>query len=204
MLSLPFAFSLVGVIPGSALMLTAASMAIFGLHLLTRSGELVCNRDATFAALAGHTYPRLAPVFEGAIALKCIGVAISYLTIIGDLIPGIFKAFTGSLSTDDTPRWYYSRFIWVTIVVAAISPVTFMKRIGSLKYTSFLGLIGVAYLLVLSVAIYIIAMFDTGSLFADAKFFVKLSIGSFRAFPIMVFAFTCPQNVKPLSLHLVL
>lgn len=195
MLSLPFALSLTGVIPGGALMIIAATMAVFGLHLLTKAAELVCNRDATFTALSSHTYPRLAPVFEIAIALKCLGVAISYLTIIGDLIPTILEAFIPSDPKGGT-RWFYSRFIWMSVIVVAIGPVTFMKRIDSLKYTSFLGLIGVAYLLTLSVLMYIQAVFNTGSILGDAKLFVTLSIGAFRAFPIMVFAFTCPQNVQ--------
>lgn len=177
-------------------MIIASTMAMFGLHLLTKASELVCNRDATFAALSSHTYPRLAPVFEVAIALKCLGVAISYLTIIGDLIPTIFEAFIPSDPSTSGTRWFYSRFIWMSVIVGAIGPVTFMKRIDSLKYTSFLGLVGVAYLLILSIIMYIQAVFKTGSILADAKLFVNLSIGAFRAFPIMVFAFTCPQNVN--------
>lgn len=193
MLSLPFALSLTGVIPGTTLMAIAAGMAGFGLHLLTKCGELVCNRDGTFAALARHTYPRLAPVFEAAVALKCLGVAIGYLTIIADLIPVIIQAFAKS---DGTEAWYYSRFIWVSIIVGGIAPVTYMQRIDSLKYTSFLGLVGVAYLLILSIVMYVQAVSRTGSFLANAALFVRLSVGSFRAFPIMVFAFTCPQNVR--------
>src|SRR4051812_32787315 len=106
MLSLPFAFSLVGVIPGTGLVLIAATMAGFGLHLLTKACNLVCNRAGSFAALASHTYPKLSPVFDLAIALKCTGVAISYLTIIADLIPETMRAFTGDSSEVVAGKWY--------------------------------------------------------------------------------------------------
>lgn len=197
MLSLPFAFSLVGILPGAFLLFLATAMSIFGLYLLAKASHQTCNRDGSFAALSAVTYPRLAPVFDGAVALKCLGVAIGYLKIIGDLLPETIKGFTNN--TTSGGAWYLNRVMWVSVIVVCISPATFMKRIDSLKYTSFLGLMSVAYLLVLSIITWIQSFAETGNLFGYGQLITKLTPSSFRAFPIMVFAFCCHQNLFPIQ-----
>lgn len=196
MLSLPFAFSLVGIFPGTALLVLATAMTIFGLYLLAKASYEVCDRTGSFAALSAVSYPRLTPLFDLAVALKCLGVSIGYLKIIGDLLPATIKGFQ---SSSDESAWYLNRIIWVSAITAGIAPVTFMKRMDSLKYTSFLGLMSVVYLLVLSVVMYIQTIMTTGSIFGYGALITKLDISSFRAFPIMVFAFCCHQNLFPIQ-----
>ncbi len=196
MLSLPFAFSLVGIIPGVGLLLLATTMSIFGLYLLAKASYEVCDRNGSFAALSAVTYPRLTPLFDTAVALKCLGVAIGYLKIVGDLLPETIKGLSTTAKPDEYNPWYLNRIIWVSIIVAGISPVTFMKRMDSLKYTSFLGLVSVLYLLTLSLTMWFQTIASTKSLFGYGSLVAPFSISAFRSFPIMVFAFCCHQNVN--------
>lgn len=195
MLSLPFAFSLVGILPGILLFIVAASMSIFGYFLLVRSSYEVCGRKGGFGPLASASYPKLAPVFDFAVAFKCLGVAIGYLKIIGDLIPEMIQGLKSSPVPKDAVPWYMNRIVWVTVTLMAISPTAFMKRMDSLKYTSFLGLTSVIYLVVLSSVMWIRTIGSTGSFIGYGKLFTKLTPSCFRAFPMMVFAFGGQQNV---------
>lgn len=197
MLSLPFALSLVGLVPGALLMAAAALMSAFGLYLLAKASYVVCDRTGSFATLSAATYPRLAPVFDLAVALKCTGVAIGYLKIVGDLLPATVRGLV-PVAAGAAP-WYLGRLLWVTAVVVAIAPVTFMRRMDSLKYTSFLGLLSVAYLLGLSAVLWVRAAGATGRLLGHCRLVVPVRLGSLRAFPIMVFAFTCHQNLFPIQ-----
>lgn len=169
-------------------------MSIFGYFLLVKSSYEVCGRKGGFGPLATASYPKLSPVFDFAVAFKCLGVAIGYLKIIGDLIPEMIQGFS-SKPLNGTLPWYMNRIVWVTVTLVAVSPTAFMKRMDSLKYTSFLGLISVIYLVVLSVVMWIGTIGSTGSFIGYGKLFVKLTPSCFRAFPMMVFAFGGQQNV---------
>ena len=68
-------------------------MSGFGLYLQTRCARYLDRGAASFFALSQITYPNAAIIFDGAIAIKCFGVAISYLIIIGDLMPGVVRGF---------------------------------------------------------------------------------------------------------------
>lgn len=169
-------------------------MSIFGYFLLVRSSYEVCGRRGGFGPLAYASYPRLAPVFDFAVAFKCLGVAIGYLKIIGDLIPEMIQGFIRVPKND--PPWYMHRIFWVSMTLLAISPTASMKRMDSLKYTSFLGLTSVLYLGVLSIVMWIGTIGKTRSLIGHGQLFTKLTPSCFRAFPMMVFAFGGQQNVQ--------
>jgi amino acid permease len=51
-------------------------------------------------------------VFDAAIAIKCFGVGVSYLIIIGDLMPGVVRGFVG----DDVgnAEFLLDRRFWIT------------------------------------------------------------------------------------------
>jgi len=63
--------------------------AYLGLYFLTRSASLAPHRSASFSSLSKLTFPGLARVFDFAVALKCFGVSISYLIVIGGLMPKV-------------------------------------------------------------------------------------------------------------------
>lgn len=62
-----------------------------GLHLLCISAKTVKTRPASFYTLCHVAIPRWTFLIDLAIAIKCFGVAISYLVVVGDLMPLVFK-----------------------------------------------------------------------------------------------------------------
>jgi amino acid permease len=76
-----------------------------------------------------------------------------------------------------------------------VIPLSFLRRLDSLKYTSIIALFSIAYLVVLVVAHYIrgdtIADRGTVRVFEWAG-----PVSALAAFPVIVFAYTCHQNVR--------
>lgn len=72
------------------MVLFCAFTAYLGLYFLTRSARLVPqHRSASFSSLSKLTFPGLARLFDFAVAVKCWGVSISYLIVIGGLMPKV-------------------------------------------------------------------------------------------------------------------
>lgn len=67
----------------------AGLTSALGLYFLSQCAEKVGGRNTSFASLSKLTWPRLGVFFDIAIAVKCFGVAVSYLIIIGDLMPQV-------------------------------------------------------------------------------------------------------------------
>lgn len=109
-LAMPSALSNMGIFLGIFVIIWSGITSGFGLYLQTRCARYLDRGNASFFALSQITYPNAAVIFDAAIAIKCFGVGISYLIIIGDLMPGVVRGFT------DTPAAEYllDRHFWVT------------------------------------------------------------------------------------------
>ena len=108
---MPLALSHMGILLGSSVIIWAGLTAGFGLYLQTRCARYLERGTASFFALSQLTYPNAAVIFDAAIAIKCFGVGVSYLIIIGDLMPGVVEAF-GPYS--ETYGFLYDRRFWIT------------------------------------------------------------------------------------------
>lgn len=109
-LAMPLALSHMGIVLGTIIILWAGLTAGFGLYLQTRCARYLDRGAASFFALSQMTYPNAAVVFDAAIAIKCFGVGISYLIIIGDLMPGVVLGFN-----DSPPGGFLvDRHFWIT------------------------------------------------------------------------------------------
>ncbi|KAI5287611.1 hypothetical protein KEM52_001502, partial [Ascosphaera acerosa] len=93
MLAMPLAMARMGITLGVGVIVWAGLTAGFGLYLQARCARYLERGGASFFALAQLTYPSAAVVFDAAIATKCFGVGVSYLIIIGDLMPGVVEGF---------------------------------------------------------------------------------------------------------------
>jgi amino acid permease len=107
-----------------------ACASAFGLYLLARMAAQV-GRKSSFFTCASITYPSAAVYFDMAIAVKCFGVSISYLVIVGALIPQIVHGYFPQTPIDSVWR---QRETWITISMFIIIPFCFMKRLDSLRY----------------------------------------------------------------------
>lgn len=108
---MPHAISRMGMFLGVTVVLWAGLTSAFGLYLQTRCARYLERGTSSFFALSQITYPNAAVIFDAAIAIKCFGVGVSYLIIIGDLMPGVIEGFVGGTSGVD---FLYDRHFWVT------------------------------------------------------------------------------------------
>lgn len=108
---MPLALSRMGIILGIFVILWAGATAGFGLYLQTRCARYLERGSTSFFALSQITYPNAAVIFDAAIAIKCFGVGVSYLIIIGDLMPGVVEGFSESAAS---VGFLVDRHFWVT------------------------------------------------------------------------------------------
>lgn len=90
------------------------------------------------------------------------------------------------------------RRLWITVfMVTAVGPLSYLKRLDSLKYTSLIALFAVAYLVAIVVYHYLSPNFPPpppGSI----EYF-SFSTKIFGQLPVFIFAFTCHQNVSSIG-----
>ncbi|CAR22048.1 amino acid transporter [Lachancea thermotolerans CBS 6340] len=190
-LAMPYAFRPFGVLLGFGMIAFCGACSLAGLMIQGRVSKYAAERNASFFALAQVTYPQLSVIFDLAIAVKCFGVGVSYLVVVGDLMPRIFATFTSH-------GLLLSRNLHITLVMLfVVSPLCFMKRLDSLRYASMVAISSVAYLCVLVLVHYVWPSDEIRELRGHVS--LGKPVGSFAAllscFPIFVFAYTCHHNM---------
>ncbi|KAL1997193.1 hypothetical protein VTN49DRAFT_7340 [Thermomyces lanuginosus] len=190
-LAMPLAISHMGILLGVITVLWSGVTAGFGLYLQARCAQYLDRGAASFFALSQITYPNAAVIFDAAIAIKCFGVGVSYLIIIGDLMPGVVEAFLGG-----TPEsaFLVDRRFWITAFMLIVIPLSYLRRLDSLKYTSVVALVSIGYLVIL--VLYHFSIGDT----LDERGPVRVVkwagfAPALSSFPVIVFAYTCHQNM---------
>ena len=108
---MPSVLSHMGITLGTFVIIWAGLTSGFGLYLQTRCARYLDRGSASFFALSQITYPNAAVIFDAAIAIKCFGVAVSYLIIIGDLMPGVVKGLNENAGQIE---FLVDRHFWVT------------------------------------------------------------------------------------------
>lgn len=177
-------------------MFIAACASCLGLYFYIVCASNV-GRRSTPATIANITYPRLGIVLDGCVALKSVGVSLSYLLMIGNIMSTFMMGILGpeSESVFVNPR------IWIIFFMIVVVPLSFLRKMDTLKYSSILGLMSVVYLTGLSL-VHLITRGVPQSALDSIQFFAPLSVKSLSRFGVFVFAFTCHQNVKEtLRLH---
>ncbi|OJD21229.1 hypothetical protein ACJ73_07433 [Blastomyces percursus] len=191
-LAMPSALARMGITLGVLIIVWSGLTAGFGLYLQSLCAQYLDHGAASFFALSQITYPNAAVIFDAAIAIKCFGVGVSYLIIIGDLMPGVVEGFGVDAAGMD---FLLDRHFWVTaFMLLVVIPLSFLRRLDSLKYTSIIALTSIGYLLVLVVAHFIKG--DTMAERGPINYFKwQSAVSALSAFPVMVFAYTCHQNM---------
>lgn len=195
-LAMPSVLSHMGIMLGVVLIMWSGITASFGLYLQSRCARYLDRGSASFFSLSQITYPGASVIFDAAIAVKCFGVGVSYMIIIGDLMPGVLM---GLNSRADEIPYLVDRHFWITAFMLLVIPLSFLRRLDSLKYTSIVALVSIGYLIVL--VIYHFA----ADLHADPKNIRVIqwagAVETLSALPVVVFAYTCHQNVSLVSAH---
>ncbi|TQS34320.1 hypothetical protein Golomagni_05299 [Golovinomyces magnicellulatus] len=191
LLASPHALSQMGILVGTIVILWSGLTAAFGLYLQARCARYIERGNSSFFALSKITYPNAAVLFDAAIAIKCFGVGISYLIIIGDLMPGVMSGF---LKDTEFSTILIDRKFWITAFMLFVIPLSFLRRLDSLKYTSVVALVSISYIVILI----IFHFFQNDTLPDRGEIrLIKWAgvIPTLKSFPVMVFAYTCHQNM---------
>lgn len=195
MLAMPKALASVGLGFGVFMIFFCGLASGFGLFLLSRVAAEV-GRKSSFYACAKITYPKAALWIDMAIAIKCFGVSVSYLIICGDLLPQVCRSLYSHELHDKS--FLASKTVWITICTTIITPIAFLRKLDSLRYTSAFALLGVVYLLVLVVVFFVFPP-ASGMPYPPVEWkdivWIKIDSHFFANLPIFVFAFTCHQNI---------
>lgn len=127
--------------------------------------------------------------------LTDVGVGISYLIIIGDLMPQVIEGFNPDASKIP---FLVDRHFWITAFMLFIIPLSFLRRLDSLKYTSFIALTSIGYLVIL--VLYHFLARDTLEDRGPVRVITWAgAVPALSAFPVVVFAYTCHQNVSSVT-----
>lgn len=191
-LAMPSVLSHMGIFLGTLMVLWSGFTAAFGLYLQGRCARYLERGGSSFFAISKLTYPNAAVFFDAAIAIKCFGVGVSYLIIIGDLMPKVVLGFNGSI-TDERP-YLADRNFWITAFMLLVIPLSFLRRLDSLKYTSIVALVSIGYLVVLVVYHFGAEPLQDKSTLRVFK--PESTVAFLSTFPVVVFAYTCHQNVS--------
>lgn len=189
-LAMPSVLSHMGIMLGTLLIVWSGFCSAFGLYLQSRCARYLDRGTSSFFALSQITYPNAAVIFDLAIAVKCFGVGVSYMIIIGDLMPGVALGFK---SNADQIPYLVDRHFWITAFMLLVIPLSFLRRLDSLKYTSLVALVSIGYLIVL--VIYHFSV-DPHAAPKDIRV-IKWAgpIQTLSSLPVVVFAYTCHQNM---------
>lgn len=187
LLSMPLAFSTDGIIFGAVIILVAAATSGYGLFLQGYVSRYVPAGHASFFNVCSITYPSLSVVFDVAIAVQCFGCAISYLVLVGDLMPTIVT------HVSFVSKEHYRTF-WIVALAVLCVPLSFLKNLDSLKYTSIMALVAIGYMAVLVVG-HFLAEDVPKELKGNLVLVPPTISGVFSTFSIIVFAYTGHQNM---------
>lgn len=149
-------------------------------------------QQSTFYSVAHAAMPKLTTVIDVAVAIKCFGVATSYLVVIGDLMPEVMEQM-------GAPDRAASRILWVAVGFSLVVPLSFLRSLDSLKFTSLLSLFFVGFLT------FLIMLYSTDAegldpctdlnddeCIGDTSNFI-FDVETMKVLSIFVFGFTCHQ-----------
>lgn len=195
LISIPFFYKNNGIFFSVALLTFSFVMSTVGLLLQCQLSNWIYflqrNKKLSFKSIGDILFENQkhnVVLFDIAIAIKCFGVSISYLIVIGDLMPQIVLFFA--------PEIHISRVIFISAsLFGIILPLCFIKKISSLKKFSMIALVSVVYLCFMIIGNYFFSANIT-----KGKVYWKKPAKSYpdtnflTSFPISVFAFTCQHN----------
>lgn len=194
-----------------AFVIRLLSQCIYGYRDLTVSltspGNAATVNKVGFMTLASTSGRVPKEFIEGVIALMCFGFAVGSLIVAGDLLPQIFLDLY-----PDAAGALVSRYVWIVLVSVGIGlPTMFLPSLGSLKPITFLGNLGLAYIIVI-VSLIGVGILDSGANSSCNPLGLETSISygvgpmSFTSllstFSIYIASFSCAQNVPQLLFEL--
>lgn len=195
-LSLPYLVSQFGLIASFVLVLLWAFMTTFTARLLCNSARLLPPATIpSWTAVCFITYPWLADVVDLVVLIACFGTAASFFVGLGDFGPKFVVGI--GLVAPDQPSFLLERWFWATSTLLLIAPLSFLKNLRSLKFTSTLGTFAAFYLLLfVSIYYFFLQPAESRVPLSELRWWPPLySPKLLSALPILTFLYACHQNI---------
>lgn len=189
LLGLAAATAVCGWILGIILLVIAGTSAMFTLHLINCMIMKMGRRHVSFYTVADRFAPFARWIVDIAIAIKSLGVGTAYFQVYGNELARFITQVAPGVS--ELMSFFVLRMLVILLGLAAMLPICFRKSIAKTTIINILGIIGIAYIVVI------------GVVFTDADYaggYTSVGpTGSFVAIaaklPIFIFTFTAHQNM---------
>lgn len=183
MLALPFALRNCGVLFGALLILGFFFLSWYTGVLMTRVGSL--GHGTTVADMSQAAFGTPGRVLaELSIILSCFGATVGYLVIVGD----VMSPYVNLLFPVDR------RLVILFFGLLVCFPLSCLRRISLLRFTSFVALVFILYLVAL-IVYWSAAGMAAGQFDADRVVLFSLDAQFLAVLPIISFAFSFQQSV---------
>jgi amino acid permease len=199
-LALPYAVSHVGWGLGLAFMVITWVGGLVGQGMLFACANRAGGRETSWYSMAQCTFPGLSIFVDVIIGIKCVGVAASYLIVIGKLLP---QTLVGLASPGSA---LLTKTFWITLFACGFCfPLSCLPSVKALRFSSMFGLLAVVYVALL-VIVFFAAPEATGACSnVPVPCAPGISVGPtgegasvfnvFETIPTFVFAFMMNTNV---------
>ena len=192
-LALPYALKGTGLVPGGCFLILAAGTGMLSLHFLSESARQV-GRPANFYSVSEAAYPGLSVAVDMVVVVNGFLACLGFLIVAGDAFTDLHGP------TEGGPN----RQVWTLIAIAIVTPLTMLKRLDMLKFTSALSMI--VLLLISGIVILFSLRLDVPDLTpcalgvpdsqcAGPVDAFTAPISTVRSFATFVVSFTCQQNL---------
>eukprot|EP00732_Lithocolla_globosa_P004141 Lithocolla_globosa_v1_NODE_3661_length_1610_cov_26.740360.p1 type:complete len:461 gc:universal NODE_3661_length_1610_cov_26.740360:67-1449(+) len=198
MLSLPDAIRVCGVILGPLVIIIASIFSAFAFKFTFEVADL-CNGRASYHSITHMSMPRAKFFVDFVVFVKCFGVSVTYLVVIGDSMTLVARYFLGEDDGSEASDVFWSnRNFWILGAAFFIAPLCYLKELDSLKYSSGVASFGILYVLLLVIAYHWIEEPYEGPINyfrLDAEFFEVMTVYVFL-FSSLHVSFTIHTELK--------
>uniref|UniRef100_A0A8D0AJZ7 Solute carrier family 38 member 4 n=1 Tax=Sander lucioperca TaxID=283035 RepID=A0A8D0AJZ7_SANLU len=189
-LGLSYAMANTGIVLFTILLVAVASLSLYSVHLLLMTakegGSLIYEKLGERA----FGWPGKMAAF-GSIIMQNIGAMSSYLFIVKYELPEVIRAFLGL--DEISGEWYLNgNYLVVFVSIGIILPLSILKNLGYLGYTSGFSLSCMVFFLGV-----VSSPHPDDEEMCTPKYFVFNSQTAYTV-PILAFAFVCHPEVLPI------
>lgn len=198
MVSLPYCFMQVGIIPGILILAGGGLMTYFsaGSLLVGAASEIVeqdPDGDFSYPGLALRVGgPKLQMFMKGILSVTLFGYIVSYHVVIVDMIQDVYKLVTDS----ELSGFVDNKIELMTLIPATLYWPCLMRDLSSLRFSSLFGLACAAYL-ALVIAIEYFYRLGQGShpKIKSEHLFAKDWSGYMHVVPICILSYACHTSI---------
>jgi len=165
-------------------------LSFYSQRLIITSSQAAFHRPASYGEMGVKAFGTYGRIYsEGCIILFQLGAQVSYLVIIGELLTPVLLKW--GLPVFDQQQ----RYISLIVAAVIIFPLCSLRRMDTLRFTSFIALF---FIFCLGVGVLVVSskkLHDKG--ISDEFKWVGTFPGVFRSLPILNFAFTFHPSIPP-------